>query len=504
MNKNFEGIFQLSSAKKREVLAQILEKKAIKLQYFPLSFAQQRLWFVEQTHPGNSNYNILLAIRLQGKLNLTYLEKSLQEIISRHEILRTSFITIQGEPQQVIYPHLLLKLTTFDIQELPKAVQEQEIKNLVFQEAQQPFDLTQLPLFRVKILQLDSQEFVLVLTMHHIITDAWSIEILVKELIMLYQGFLYQQPVNLPELPIQYADFAVWQRNYLTGKVLENHLNYWQQQLRNNLPDLKLPTDYLRPEIPTYQGAKKTLLITQDFSEKIKNVSLLLGSTIFMTLLAAFEILLHYYSHQEEIVVGIDVANRNRAETERLIGFFVNQLVLRVSIAESLTFQEFLQRVKSATLDAYSHQDLPFDLLVTNLNPKRSLNSSPFFQVKVVLESIHPTSFDFPELTINPLPNPTIQTQLDLILRIKETSQGIVANFEYSTDLFAEYTITKMMNNWQEILDKVVTQTDLKLNELLNHLKIFDLQQDTHKKVKHKQEFQQKLKIAKRKISTNI
>lgn len=186
------------------------------------------------------------------------------------------------------------------------------------------------------------------------------------------------------------------------------------------------------------------------------------------------------------------------------MAFFVNQLVLRISIAESLTFQEFLQRVKSATLDAYSHQDLPFDLLVNNLNPRRSLNSSPFFQVKVVLESIHHTSLDFPELTINPLTNPTIQTQLDLILRIKETSQGIVANFEYSTDLFAEHTITKMINNWQEILDKVVIQTDLKLNELLNHLKIFDLQQDTHNKVKHKQEFQQKLKIAKRKISTNI
>ncbi|MTJ10022.1 condensation domain-containing protein [Anabaena sp. UHCC 0204] len=503
MNTTFNEISQLNPAEKREILAQILENQAIKPQYFPLSFAQQRLWFVEQIQPGNSSYNILLAIRLQGALNVTYLEKRFQEIISRHEILRTSFIAVKGEPQQVIYPHLPLKLVVFDIQELPASAQEQEITNLVFQESQQPFDLTQIPLLRVKILQLNPQEFVLVLTMHHIITDAWSIEIFVKELITLYQGFSDQQPANLPELPIQYADFAVWQRKHLTGKVLENHLNYWQKQLANNLPELKLPTDYPRPEIPTYQGAKKTLVISQDFTEKIKKVSLQLGSTIFMTLLAAFEILLHYYSHQEEIVVGIDVANRNRAETERLIGFFVNQLVLRISVAENPTFQELLQRVKSVTLDAFSHQDLPFDLLVNTFNPKRSLNTSPFFQVKVVLETIHSSSLDFPELTINPIANPSIQTQLDLLLRIKETTQGIITNLEYSTDLFAEATITRMMNNWQEILNQVVGKPDLKLATLINELKTADLQQDKQNKVKHQQEFQQKLKIVKRKISTN-
>jgi len=504
MNTTFNEISQLNPAEKREILAQILEKQAIKPQYFPLSFAQQRLWFVEQIQPGNSSYNILLAIRLQGALNLTYLEKSFQEIISRHEILRTSFIAVKGEPQQVIYPDLPLKLTILDIQELPIAAQEQEIKNLVFQESQQPFDLTQIPLLRVKILQLNLQEFVLVLTMHHIITDAWSIEIFVKELITLYQGFSNQQPANLPELPIQYADFAVWQRKHLTGKVLETHLNYWQQQLANNLPELKLPTDYPRPEIPTYQGAKKTLVISQDFTEKIKKVSLELGSTIFMTLLAAFEILLHYYSHQEEIVVGIDVANRNRAETERLIGFFVNQLVLRISVAENPTFQELLQRVKSVTLDAFSHQDLPFDLLVNTFNPKRNLTSSPFFQVKVVLETIHPTSFYFPELTINPIANPSIQTQLDLLLRIKETDQGIIANFEYSTDLFTESTIIRMMNNWQDILHQVIGKPDMELVALVNQLKTADLQQDTQDNIKHKQEFQQKLKTVKRKISNNI
>ncbi|MEB3150561.1 MAG: condensation domain-containing protein [Sphaerospermopsis sp.] len=504
MNKIFEEISQLPSAQKREILAQILEKQAIKLPYFPLSFAQQRLWFVEQIQPGNSSYNILLAIRLTGELNLTYLEKSFQEIITRHEILRTSFIAVKGEPQQVIYPHLPLKLAISHIQKLPAAAQEQEITNLVFQEAKQPFDLTQIPLFRVKILQLNSQEFVLVLTMHHIITDAWSIEILVAELITIYQGYFHQRPVNLPELPIQYADFAVWQRKYLTGKVLEKHLNYWQEKLGNNLPELKLPTDYPRPKIPTHQGAKKTLLISQDFSEKIKSISLHFGSTLFMTLLAAFEILLHYYSEQEDIVIGIDVANRNRAETERLIGFFVNQLVLRISIDKNLTFQELLQQVKSVTLDAYSHQDLPFDLLVNTLNPKRSLNISPFFQVKIVLESIHSTSFDFPELIINPLPKPSIQTQLDLILRIKETAQELTINFEYSTDLFNESTITGMMNNWRKVLHQVVAKPDMKLTALLEQLKTYDLQQNSQNKVNYKQESQQKLKMSKRKISTNI
>jgi NRPS condensation-like uncharacterized protein len=504
MNKTFDEISQLSTVKKRELLAQILEKQAIKPQYFPLSYAQQRLWFVEQIQPGNSNYNILLGIRITGDLNLICLEKSFQQIVARHEILRTSFIAVKGEPQQVIYPHLPLKIAIDDIQELPAAVQEQEIKNLVGQEAQQPFDLAQIPLFRVKILQLNPQEFILVLTMHHIITDAWSIEILVKELLTLYQGFYLQQPATLSPLPIQYADFAVWQRKYLTGKVLENHLNYWQKQLGNNLPELKLPTDYPRPENPTYQGAKKTLVINQDWREKIKNISLQSGSTIFMTLLAAFEILLHYYSCQEDIVIGIDVANRNRAETESLIGFFVNQLVLRISLAENPTFQELLQRVKSVTLDAYSHQDLPFDLLVNTLNPQRSLNTSPFFQVKVVLESIHPTSFDFPNLTIHPIPTPQTQTQVDLILRIRETNQGIITNLEYNTDLFTDSTMTRMVSNWQEILHLVVSQPELNLAAFVNHLKIADLQQDNQNKTKHKQEFQQKLKTSKRKISTNI
>lgn len=503
MKKNFNEITQIASANKRESIAQILEKEAIKPRIFPLSFAQQRLWFIDQMQPGNPNYNILLAIRLQGDLNLAYLEKSFQEIISRHEILRTSFIPIKGEPQQIVYPHLPLKLEIFDIQKLSAAAQEEEINNFIVQEAKKPFDLAQIPLLRVKILQLSTQDFVLVLTMHHIITDAWSIEILVNELLTIYRGFFYQQPVNLPELPIQYADFSVWQRKYLTGEILENHLNYWREKLGNNLPELKLPTDYPRPEVATYQGAKKTLVINQVFSEKIKNVSLQCGSTIFMTLLAAFEILLHYYSQQEEIVIGIDVANRNRAETEKLIGFFVNQLVLRISIAENLTFQELLQRVKSVTLEAYSHQDLPFDLLVTTLNPKRSLNSSPFFQVKVVLESIHTTSFDFPELTIKPLPNHTIPNQLDLLLRIKETTQGITTSLEYSIDLFTDSTIARMMNNWQEIIQQIIANPYLEIAALINHLKTVDLQQDNQNKANYKQEFQNKLKVIKRKASTN-
>ncbi|BAT56840.1 condensation domain-containing protein (plasmid) [Nostoc sp. NIES-3756] len=504
MNTISNDLCQLTTAKKREIIARILQQQAIKPQFFPLSFAQQRLWFVEQIQPGNSSYNILLAIRLQGELSLTYLEKSFQEIVARHEILRTSFITIKGEPQQVIYPHLPLKIAIYDIQELPEEAQEQEIKNLVLQEAKQPFDLAQIPLFRVKILQLNSQEFVLVLVMHHIITDAWSIEILLKELITFYQAFSHQQPENLPTLPIQYADFAVWQRNYLTGKVLENHLDYWRKQIGKNLPELKLPTDYPRPEIPTYEGAKKTLVISQYFTEKIKQLSLQLGSTIFMLLLAAFEILLHYYSQQEEIVIGIDVANRNRAETDKLIGFFVNQLVLRLSVAENPTFQELLQRVKSVTLDAYSHQDLPFDLLVNTFNPTRSLNKSPFFQVKVVLETTHSTSFNLPGLTINSIPIPKLKTQLDLLLRIKETSQVIITNLEYTTDLFAESTITRMMNNWQEILNQVVFNPNVKLSDLLNHLRVADLQQDNQNKVRNKQAFQQKLKTAKRKISTDV
>nr|WP_267255904.1 amino acid adenylation domain-containing protein [Nostoc sphaeroides] len=471
---------------------------ASRLNKVPLSFAQQRLWYLGQLQPNTTAFNIFDAVRIVGSINISALEKSLNEIVRRHEVLRTNFTVVNGEPVQVIAPYLTLKINILNLSELPDTEREDTANKLVQEEAAKPFSLDKDPLVRVTLVRLTEADYLLLFTMHHIISDGWSTGILIKELIRLYEAFCLGKSSPLLELSIQYVDFAIWQRQCFQGEILENQLSYWKQQLKN-LPTLKLPTDYPRPDIAMYQGAKQTLTLNTTLIERVKNLSFKQGSTIFMTLLAAFKAVLHYYSGQEDIVIGTDVANRNIAETEGLIGFFVNQLVLRTPLTDNPTFAGLLQRVREVTLEAYSHQDLPFDVLVNTLNPERNLNLSPLFQAKLIFDNTQRSTIEIPGLQISSIQIPKTSTQLDLILRLTENSQGMIANLEYNTDIFAHITITQILKYWEIVLNQVVDNSNVKLKELVDAIAAVDAEQKNLAKVKHKQDIQQKIKTIKRK-----
>ena len=317
-----------------------------------VSFAQARLWFLEQLEPGSSAYNIPAAVRLTGSLDVAVLEQNLNEIVQRHEVLRTTFGMVSGEPRQVIAPALALTLRWVDLRDLPEAQQEIQVDRLATEEAQQPFDLAKGPLLRATLLHLGEAEHVLLLTMHHIVSDGWSMGVLIRELAALYQAFSTGKPSPLPQLPIQYADFAHWQRQWLQGEVLAAQLSYWQQQLTGAPALLELPTDRPRSAIQTFRGATQFLALPEPLTQKLKTLSQRSGVTLFMTLLAAFQTLLYRYTGQEDICIGSPIANRNRSETEELIGFFVNTLVLRTDMSENPSFQELLGRVREVTLGA--------------------------------------------------------------------------------------------------------------------------------------------------------
>lgn len=331
---------------------------------FPASFAQARLWFIDQLVPGNTFYNVPTALRLTGALNLDALEQTFQEIVRRHETLRTRFAVIEGELVQAIatVSSLNISLPVIDLQQLEQTERDRYSQQLVSQEYQLPFNLATGPLIRVLLLQLDKTEYILLLTLHHIVSDDWSIGVLIRELKAIYTAFVLKKPSPLPELALQYADFADWQRQWLQREVgqvtLQKLLNYWRQQLAG-ISLLSLPIDRPKPARPSYQGATHFLEIPKSLSEALKTLAQQEGATLFMTLLAAFQILLHRYTQQEDISIGTPIANRNRSEIEPLIGFFVNSLVLRTNLSGNPTFRELLNRVREVTLEAYAHQDLP-------------------------------------------------------------------------------------------------------------------------------------------------
>ncbi|GAB1537494.1 hypothetical protein NUACC21_01380 [Scytonema sp. NUACC21] len=343
----------------------------------PVSFAQQRLWFLQQFEPESGFYNIPVAVRFQGQPNIIALEHSLNHIISRHEALRTNFIQVDGQPMQVIASSTPLSLTVVDLQQLDTTEGEITCQQLIAVEAVRPFDLATDLLVRASLFQLQPTEHVLLLVMHHIVSDAWSMGVLVRELATVYQAICNELPIALPELPIQYADFAVWQQQWLQGEVLAKQMEYWQQQLAGAPSLLELPTERSRPAIQTYTGATKRFLLSPQLSEKLVVLSQKQEVTLFMTLLAAFQTLLYRYTGQTDICVGTPIANRNRKETEELIGVFVNTLVLRSNLSGNPSFGDLLSRVREVALGAYAHQDLPFEQLVEQLQPERSLSYTP-------------------------------------------------------------------------------------------------------------------------------
>jgi amino acid adenylation domain-containing protein len=461
---------------------------------FPASFAQARLWFIDQLVPGNTFYNVPTAFRLTGSLNLSALEQSFNEIVRRHEALRTRFGIVEGQLVQAIptqscangdAPTLTIHLPLIDLQNLPAEERELQAKQLISEESQRPFDLATGPLIRLMLLKLDETQHILLLNLHHIVCDDWSMGVLIRELSTIYSAFVFEQPSPLPELPLQYADFAHWQREWLQGggttheSPLQTQLAYWRQQL-NGIPILNLPSDRSKPTVQTYQGATKFLELPPKLSEAIEKLSQQEGVTLFMTLLAAFQILLYRYTQQEDIAVGSPIANRNRSEIEGLIGFFVNTLVLRTDLSGNPTFQELLSRVREVTLGAYAHQDLPFEKLVEELQPERSLSRHPLFQVVFGFENAPMEALELPGLTLSSLTIDLKTTRFDLEFLLWkaadgfrslwgeqwEHSEGIRGVVVYNTDLFDEATITRMLGHFTTLLEGIVANPQARIANL--------------------------------------
>ena len=432
----------------------------------PLSFAQQRLWFLDQLEPNSPFYNIPIALRLAGDLQVEALGKSINALIARHESLRTTFISADGEPEQKIIPELQINLSVEDLSALPEKELEDKVRELAAQEAMKPFNLAQGPLFRAKIYKLKNDEHVVLFTLHHIIGDGWSVNILVREVAQLYKSFLTGEQAQLPELPVQYADFSQWQRNWLQGETLENELNYWRNKLAASPPMLELPTDFPRPPVQSFNGRTIKRVISSELSQAVKAFSRQEGVTLFMTLLSVFASLLHRYSNQDDFNIGTPIANRNRMETEGLIGFFVNNLVLRFRFDENPTFLDFLAKVRRDALTAFAHQDIPFEMLVEELNPQRDMSHSPLFQVVFVMQNTPMGDFELPGLELKPVETENQTAKFDLSLQAAETPENIMFEFEYNKDLFSPATIERMLLHLELFLRNALIEPEQRITDI--------------------------------------
>ncbi|WP_392535134.1 non-ribosomal peptide synthase/polyketide synthase [Nostoc sp. C117] len=429
----------------------------------PLSYAQTRLWFLDKLNPNSAFYNFPIALRLVGTLNRTALEQSLQEIVHRHEALRTNFVVVDGKPSQIIQTQINCPLSVVDFKHLSPTEEEIALQQL----AQQPFDLANEALLRATLVVLSQTEHTLLVCMHHIVSDGWSMGVFVQELAALYNAYSQGEPSPLIPLPIQYADFAIWQRNWLQGDVLQSQLSYWQQQLANAPALLSLPTDRPRPSMQTFAGAYQQFALSKELTDKLTQLSQQQGVTLFMTLLAAFDTLLYRYTGTEDILVGSPIANRDRSEIEGLIGFFLNTLVMRTNLAGNPSFSELLGRVREMAMDAYSHQNLPFEMLVEALQPERDLSHTPLFQVMFVLQNA-PISqqLELSGLTISPLVVKNTTTKFDLTLGMENTANGLVGMWEYNTDLFDASTIERMTGHFLTLLEGIIANPEERISQL--------------------------------------
>ena len=434
----------------------------------PASFAQQRLWFLNQLVPGNPFYNIFSSIPLK-LVKVTSLEKALNEIVKRHETLRTTFAVRDGQPVQMIASNLYLSIPVIDLRIYPETQIHTEVLRLANEEAKRPFDLERGPLVRATVLRHTDSDYILLLTMHHIISDGWSIGLFFQELTSLYQSCLIGQPSQLPELPIQYADFALWQREWLSGEVLDQQIEYWSKQL-SDVPVLQLATDRPRPALMSYKGARLPISLPAKLTGQLRALSQREGVTLFMTLLAAFQVLLYRYTGQEDITVGSPIAGRNRGEIEGLIGFFVNTLVMRSDLSGDPGFSDLLCQVHDVTTGAYTHQDLPFEMLVEQVLPERDLSRNPLFQVIFQLlnaPTIQQSSSDETASTdMLPTDVHSGTAKFDLEFSLFENAQGLVGHFEYSTDLFDATTIERMANHFQFLLENIIANPQERISRL--------------------------------------
>jgi amino acid adenylation domain-containing protein len=466
----------------------------------PLSFAQQRLWLAGQMEGFSPLYNVPARIRLSGELNTEALEQSLNEIVKRHEVLRTNFVTVDGRPVQVIKGAMPSAMSKVDLSHLAQGEREVEMLRTARLEASRAFDLTKDSLLRVTLLRLSEEEHVVLLTMHHIVSDGWSLGVLVREVAALYEAFSGERPSPLAELKIQYADFAVWQRESLEGERGARLLSYWKRQLAGAPEALLLPTDRPRPAAQSFRGAVSSFLLSTELNESLKAVGAQEGATLFMTLLAAFKALLSLSTGQDSIVVGTDIAGRNRGELEKLIGFFVNQLVLLTNLDGNPSFRELLRRVRDVCLGAYTHQDLPFDKLVEELNPKRDMSRAVLFQVKMILQNAPMPPLELPRLSLTPLEIEPETAKYDLLLDMGETELGLKGAMHYSTDLFDAQTIERLLRHYESILRYVAERPDARLSDVAKQLAATDQQQRAIKEKEYEETRRSKLKNVKRKV----
>jgi amino acid adenylation domain-containing protein len=421
----------------------------------PLSFAQQRLWFIYQLDPGSPAYNIPSALGLKGRLDVTALENSFDEIIRRHEALRTTFEVIDQEPVQVVWPENQVKLQVLDLEHWPDRQGEAEAWRLVVEDAHQPFDLVRGPLIRVNLLRLSADEHWLVVTMHHIVSDAWSMGVLIGELTALYAAYMEGKPSPLAPLAMQYPDFAVWQRQWLQGERLQAQLAYWKARLGGVPNVIDLPTDRPRSPGHSFRGADERLTLSGAVSQALRRLSQTESATLFMILLAAFQVLLRRYTGQDVVVVGVPIANRNRGGIEGLIGFFVNSLVMRVDLSGNPTFAEAVRRVREVALDAYAHQDLPFEMIIDELQPERTASYNPVFQVVFSMLNTPDANLELAGLTISGLGSGLETGKFDLTMRMMEREGKLVALLGYNTDLFDAETIRRMLGHFKNLLEAV-------------------------------------------------
>jgi amino acid adenylation domain-containing protein len=461
---------------RRELLLQLLAEEGIEQSrgispreergQLPLSFSQERLWFLEQLRPGDPLYSCSQSLLITGPLDVAALERSLNEVRLRHEILRTTLNAVEGRPVQRVEPFEYAPLPVLDLSGLPQDEREPRRQEISRSESLRPFDLARGPLVRATLMRLGEQEHALLLTLHHIVSDGWSLGILCREISALYEAFSAGRPSPLPELPIQYADFAVWQRQRLRGDELEELLAYWRKQLAGVPPLLELPADRPRPEVSAFQGAHYPFVLPASLLQGLKALSQREGATLFMTLLAAFDTLLHRYTGQTDIVVGSAIANRNRAEIEPLIGFFVNMLVMRLDLSGDPSFRELLGRARRTTLESFNHQDLPLEKVIEMLQPQRSLNRAPVYQVEFTVQNAPVEPLQVRGLTISPLNVHQESSETDFNLMMSEGEHGLAGNVIYSTDLFDEATVARMIGHFRVLLEGVVADPERRLSEL--------------------------------------
>jgi amino acid adenylation domain-containing protein len=432
----------------------------------PLSFAQQRLWFIDQLEPGSYAHNILTAIRFTGELDRSALEQSINEIVRRHESLRAIFQVVDGQPVQVIaaaWPNLLQSIS---LESFPESEREAEMLRLANNEVLMPFDLQKGPMLRATLMRFGEREHVLLFTMHHIISDGWSRGVLIREFSTLYDVYLQGKPSPLDELPIQYADYAAWQRERLHGELLERELGYWTKQFEGFNSVLELPTDRVRPAVQTFHGARHHFVWPPQLTAGLEDLALREGATLFIVLLAAFKVLLMRYARQDDIVVGTPVANRSRVETEGLIGFFANTLALRTDLSGDPSFRELLARVRQVAVGAYAHQELPFERLVEELRPERDLSRTPLFQVMFLLDNTPLETLKLGHLKVNPIEFDGKISPFYLSLHLEHRADGVKGSLEYNTDLFEASTIARVTECFLQLLGGIVARPDERLSLL--------------------------------------